>query len=49
MKKHILFILSVLEVLIAQSTWLDAQLQQTTDWLEKQQSFINLYKATCLE
>ena len=38
-----------LEVLIAQSTWLDAQLQQTTDWLEKQQSFINLYKATCLE
>lgn len=38
-----------LEVLIAQSTWLDAQLQQTTDWLEKQQSFINLYKATCPE
>ena len=38
-----------LEVLIAQSTWLDAQLQQTTDWLEKQQSYINLYKATCLE
>lgn len=38
-----------LEVLIAQSTWLNAQLQQTTDWLEKQQSFINLYKATCPE
>jgi NodT family efflux transporter outer membrane factor (OMF) lipoprotein len=38
-----------LEVLIAQSTWLDAQLQQTTDWLEKQQSYINLYKATCPE
>ena len=38
-----------LEVLIAQSTWLDAQLQQTADWLEKQQSYINLYKATCPE
>ena len=38
-----------LEVLIAQSAWLDAQLQQTTDWLEKQQSYINMYKATCLE
>ena len=36
-----------LEVLIAQSTWLDAQLQQTADWLEKQQSLINLYKAIC--
>ena len=40
---------SCLEVLIAQSTWLDAQLQQATDWLEKQQSYINLYKATCPE
>ena len=40
---------SYLEVLIAQSTWLDAQLQQTTDWIEKQQSYINLYIATCLE
>lgn len=38
-----------LEVLIAQSAWLEAQLQQTSDWLEKQQSFINLYKATCPE
>jgi outer membrane protein TolC len=38
-----------LEVLIAQSAWLDAQLQQATDWLETQQSFINLYKATCPE
>ena len=38
-----------LEVLVAQSNWLDAQLQQTADWLEKQQSYINLYKATCLE
>jgi NodT family efflux transporter outer membrane factor (OMF) lipoprotein len=36
-----------LEVLVAQSTWLDAQLQQTADWLEKQQSLINLYKAIC--
>ena len=38
-----------LEVLVAQSSWLDAQLQQTADWLEKQQSFINLYKAICPE
>lgn len=38
---------SYLEVLIAQSAWLDAQLQQTADWLEKQQSRISLYKATC--
>ncbi|MCR4965635.1 MAG: TolC family protein [Bacteroidales bacterium] len=38
-----------LEVLIAQSAWLDAQLLQTTDWLEKQQSFINLYKSICPE
>ena len=38
---------SYLEVLIAQSAWLDAQLQQTADWLEKQQSGISLFKATC--
>lgn len=38
-----------LEVLVAQSAWLDAQLQQTADWLEMQQSFINLYKAVCPE
>ena len=38
-----------LEVLIAQSVWLDTQLQQTTDWFERQQSFINLYKAICPE
>ena len=38
---------SYLEVLIAQSAWLDAQLQQTADWLEKQQSRINLFKAVC--
>ena len=38
---------SYLEVLIAQSAWLEAQLQQTADWLEKQQSRINLFKATC--
>ena len=38
---------SYLEVLIAQSVWLDAQLEQTADWLEKQQSRINLFKATC--
>lgn len=38
---------SYLEVLIAQSAWLDAQLQQTSDWLELQQGKINLYKALC--
>ena len=38
---------SYLEVLIAQSAWLDAQLQQTADWLEKQQSGISLFKAVC--
>ena len=38
---------SYLEVLIAQSAWLDAQLQQTADWLEKQQSRVNLFKAVC--
>ncbi len=38
---------SYLEVLIAQSAWLDAQLQQTADWLEGQQSMISLFKAVC--
>lgn len=38
---------SYLEVLIAQSAWLDALLQQTADWLELQQGKINLYKALC--
>ena len=38
---------SYLEVLIAQSAWLDAQLQQMADWLELQQGKINLYKALC--
>ncbi len=36
-----------LEVLTAQSSWLNAQLQQTVDWLELQQGKINLYKALC--
>ena len=36
-----------LEVLVAQSAWLDAQLLQTADWLEMQQCYINLYKALC--
>lgn len=36
-----------LEVLTAQSSWLNAQLQQTADWLELQQGRINLYKALC--
>lgn len=38
---------SYLEILTAQRAWLDAQLLQTADWLEKQQSMINLYKALC--
>lgn len=38
---------SYLEVLIAQTVWLDAQLQQTANWLELQQGKINLYKALC--
>jgi outer membrane protein TolC len=38
---------SYLEVLIAQSAWLDAQLQQTADWLEGQQSRISFFKAVC--
>ena len=37
-----------LEVLVAQSTLLDVQLVQTAEWLEKQQSMINLFKATCV-
>jgi Outer membrane protein len=36
-----------LEVLTAQSSLLNAQLQQTADWLELQQGKINLYKALC--
>ena len=36
-----------LEVLTAQSSWLNAQLQQTADWLELQQGKINLFKALC--
>lgn len=36
-----------LEVLTAQSSWLNAQLQRTADWLELQQGKINLYKALC--
>ena len=36
-----------LEVLTAHSSWLNAQLQQTADWLELQQGRINLYKALC--
>lgn len=36
-----------LEVLTAQSSWLNAQLQQTADWLELQQGRINLYKSLC--
>ncbi len=38
---------SYLEVLTAQSSWLNAQLQQTADWLELQQGKINLFKALC--
>lgn len=39
--------ITYLEVLTAQSSWLNAQLQQTADWLELQQGKINLYKALC--
>ncbi len=38
-----------LEVLTAQNTYIEAQLQQAADFLELQQSLINLYKATCYE
>lgn len=38
---------SYLEVLTAQSSWLNAQLQATADWLQAQQGKINLYKAIC--
>ena len=40
---------SYLEVLTAQNSYLEAQLQLSADKLELQQSFINLYKATCYE
>jgi len=36
-----------LDVLTAQSSYLNAQLEQTADWLQHQQGLINLYKATC--
>ncbi len=36
-----------LEVLTAQSSWLNAQLQTTADRLQWQQAKINLYKALC--
>jgi NodT family efflux transporter outer membrane factor (OMF) lipoprotein len=36
-----------LDVLTAQSSYLNAQLEQTADWLQYQQGLINLYKATC--
>ena len=36
-----------LDVLTAQSSYLNAQLEQTSDWLQHQQGLINLYKATC--
>lgn len=36
-----------LDVLTAQNSYLNAQLQETADWLLMQQAYINLYKATC--
>lgn len=36
-----------LDVLTAQSSYLNAQLQSTADWLEAQQGKINLFKAIC--
>lgn len=38
---------SYIDVLMAQNTYLTAQLQQTADWLLLQQAIINLYKAIC--
>ena len=39
--------MSYLEVLTAQNSYLEAQLQQSADFLEFQQCLINLYKAVC--
>ena len=36
-----------LDVLTAQSSYLNSQLQSTADWLESQQGKINLFKAVC--
>lgn len=36
-----------LDVLTAEASFLAAQLQESADWLEQQQAFINLYKALC--
>lgn len=36
-----------LDVLTAQSAYLNAQLQSTADWLQSQQGKINLFKAVC--
>lgn len=38
---------SYLDVLTAQKTYLTAQLEQISDWMEMQQANINLYKALC--
>ncbi len=40
---------SYLEVLTAQNSYLEAQLQESADFLEFQQCLINLYKAVCYE
>lgn len=36
-----------IDVLLAQESYLNAQLQETADWLMMQQASINLYKALC--
>ena len=41
--------MSYLEVLAAQNSFLEAQLQESADFLEFQQCLINLYKAMCYE
>ena len=41
--------MSYLEVLTAQNSYLEAQLQESADFLELQQCLINLYKAVCYE
>lgn len=38
---------SYLDVLTAQNVYLNAQLQVTAEWLERQQASINIYKALC--
>lgn len=40
--------ITYLDVLNAEATLLNAQLEATADWLQEQQAYINLYKACCI-